>query len=87
MTLVNNDNREPTPLEKKMMKEAVEANRQEQRDINTRKYIWHSVATEVIKDKLEARKKLGLPNDWKIKFYEDKLAWKPKLLAKLAKLA
>lgn len=75
-----------TATELKKIKAAAQINIQAQRDINTRRFVWHTTATEIIKEKLEVRKKKGFKNDWKIKFYQDKLAWKPKLLAKLSKL-
>lgn len=55
---------------------------------NREKFKWDSGAVKVIKDQIEARKKLNLhnDNDWKIKFLQDKLKLKSQLMSKLRKI-
>lgn len=82
---------QPKPLtdfEKKMLKQQVEETRRLEKIINTAKFAWHSKSIDVIKDKLAARKKLNLynGNDWKVRFYEEKLSLKPKIISRLARL-
>ena len=51
-----------------------------------KKLIWESKARIVIKEKLAARRKLGLKNDWKIRFYEEKLDRNSAIAKKLKSL-
>ena len=73
-------------LVKKIIQAEIEANKRIEKENNKKLFRWQTKVTIVIKEKLEKRKKLGLKNDWKIKFYEDKLKIKSKLLSKLSRL-
>lgn len=52
----------------------------------TTKLNRESEAVQVIKERLEQRKKLNKKNDWKIKFYEDKLKAKERIIQHLRSL-
>jgi len=53
--------------------------------INKRKLRWQRGSVQVIKEKLENRKKLNFKDDWKIEFYETKLKIKTPIIGKLIK--
>lgn len=53
--------------------------------ITSQNLLWVSEAAAVTKQRLEARKKLNLPNDWKIAFYKKKLSRSQRLIKKLLK--
>lgn len=77
-----------SPAEKKNIQKEIAINKEIERLKNTKLFNWNTKSIQVIKDKLVARKKLNLHNgnDWKVKFYEDKLKVKPKILSKLKRL-
>jgi len=80
--------KEPTAFERKMIKQALEAEHSRQNLLHKIQLVWETKAIEVIKDKMKARIKLNLYNgmDWKVTYYESKLRLKPKLLSKLKRL-
>ena len=75
-----------TPFEQKMLRIQIAAQKQLEKENNNRKFKWESQSVQIIKNQIESRKKLGLKNDWKIKFLESKLTHKDKLISKLQNL-
>lgn len=78
--------RELTPFEQKMLRIQILAQRKLEEENNKRKFKWETESVQIIKNQIETRKKLGLKNDWKIKFLESKLTHKDKLISKLQNL-
>lgn len=78
--------KELTPFEQIMLKIQIVEQKRLEKENNTKKFKWESHSVQIIKDQIEARKKLGLKNDWKIQFLESKLTHKDKLISKLAKI-
>ena len=72
----------------KQVKAQLEARKKLERADNQFRFRWHSKATEIIKEQLEKRKAKNLHggNDWKVRFYQDKLDMKSNLLDKLRKM-
>lgn len=47
---------------------------------------WESEAVEVLKEKIEKREKLGFKNDFKLKYFKDRLQAKQPLIGTLQKV-
>ena len=80
--------KDPTPFEKKMIAQAMFAHNVEQQVLHKLQFKHETTAIEVIKDKLKERmaKNLYKGNDWKVRFYKEKLSLKPRILDKLKRL-
>jgi hypothetical protein len=80
--------KEPTPFEKKMIAQAMEAQKKQQQFLHKLQLKHETNAISIIKEKLASRKAKNLykGNDWKVRFYEQKLLLKPRLIKKLTSL-